>query len=231
MKSIQVLKAATCTSCIQTTSMWLCLPRTSSSELPSLMREMESDWHLHAKHVTKPPAVAPDVQALHCNQHQIPTMQFMRPSPCSYPTPCICRVFKQHVPILPSALSPEEEVLMLAALGFKPTTSIYVADTDIYGGKSRMVVFRSLYPNLATKESLISSSEIKPFLNLSYQLVALDFTVWTVVNEFAMTDSESQFSSLMKPTEHPNWQYLHAYNTKWIRASSRQVYTPREGGS
>jgi len=62
---------------------------------------------------------------------------------------------------------------MLAALGFKRKTSIYLAGADIYGGKSRMAALRSLYPKLATKESLLSSYEIEPFLNFSSQVIKL----------------------------------------------------------
>ncbi|KAI0518898.1 hypothetical protein KFK09_006335 [Dendrobium nobile] len=66
-------------------------------------------------------------------------------------------------------LTPEESVLMLAALGFKRKTKLYVAGADIYGGKSRLAALKSLYPNLATKESLLSPSEIEPFSNFSSQ--------------------------------------------------------------
>ncbi|KAJ6831678.1 uncharacterized protein M6B38_347905 [Iris pallida] len=94
-------------------------------------------------------------------------------------------------------LTPEESVLMLAALGFNRKTRIYIAGADIYGGKSRMAALKSLYPNLATKENLLTSSEIEPFQNFSSQLAALDFIVCTAADAFAMTDSGSQFSSLV----------------------------------
>lgn len=68
-------------------------------------------------------------------------------------------------------LTPEEAVLMLAALGFKRKTRVYIAGADIYGGKSRMAALKSLYPNLTTKESLLSSSEIEPFRNSSSQVM------------------------------------------------------------
>lgn len=60
---------------------------------------------------------------------------------------------------------------MLAALGFKRKTRLYLAGADIYRGKSRMAALRSLYPNLATKESLLSPSEIEPFRNFSSQVL------------------------------------------------------------
>ncbi|KAK4711459.1 hypothetical protein R3W88_005972 [Solanum pinnatisectum] len=94
-------------------------------------------------------------------------------------------------------LMPEETVLMLAALGFNRQTRIYLAGAHIYGGKSRLASLTTLYPNLVTKESLLSSSEIEPFMNFSSQLAALDFIVCTAADVFAMTDSGSQFSSLV----------------------------------
>ncbi|KAB2081873.1 hypothetical protein ES319_A05G160800v1 [Gossypium barbadense] len=62
-------------------------------------------------------------------------------------------------------LTPEEAALVLAALGFKPETYIYLAGSHIYGGSSRMQPFTSLYPNLVTKETLLTSSELAPFKN------------------------------------------------------------------
>ncbi|XP_077211500.1 O-fucosyltransferase 2-like [Tasmannia lanceolata] len=94
-------------------------------------------------------------------------------------------------------LTPEEAVLMLAALGFNRKTHIYLASAHIYGGKSRMAALSSLYPNLVTKENLLSSSEIEPFLNFSSQLAALDFIGCAAADAFAITDSGSQLSSLV----------------------------------
>lgn len=94
-------------------------------------------------------------------------------------------------------LTPEEAVLMLAGLGFNRKTHIFLAGAHIYGGQSRLAALTSLYPNLVTKENLLSSSEIKPFLNFSSQLAALDFIVCTAADVFAMTDSGSQLSSLV----------------------------------
>ncbi|KAL8136918.1 hypothetical protein V2J09_002919 [Rumex salicifolius] len=93
-------------------------------------------------------------------------------------------------------LTPEEAVLMLAALGFNRNTHIFLAGAQIYGGSSRLASLTKLYPNLVTKESLLSPSEIKPFLNFSSQLAALDFIGCTAANGFAMTDSGSQLSTL-----------------------------------
>ncbi|XP_020587200.1 uncharacterized protein At1g04910 isoform X2 [Phalaenopsis equestris] len=94
-------------------------------------------------------------------------------------------------------LTPEEAALMLSALGFKPKTYIYLAGSDIYGGRSRMLPFATLYPNLVTKEDLLTPSELAPFRNFSSQLAALDFIACAAADVFAMTDSGSQLSSLV----------------------------------
>ncbi|XWS12882.1 hypothetical protein CRYUN_Cryun37aG0128200 [Craigia yunnanensis] len=94
-------------------------------------------------------------------------------------------------------LTPEEAILMLAALGFNRKTHIYVAGAQIYGGKARLAALTSLYPNLVTKENLLSPKELEPFTNFSSQLAALDFIACTAADAFAMTDSGSQLSSLV----------------------------------
>ncbi|GKC05386.1 GDP-fucose protein O-fucosyltransferase [Tanacetum coccineum] len=94
-------------------------------------------------------------------------------------------------------LMPEETVLMLAGLGFKRETRIFLAGSHIYGGKSRLNALMTLFPNMVTKEDLLSSSEIQPFLNYSSQLAALDFITSIASDVFAMTDSGSQLSSLV----------------------------------
>ncbi|XP_050367724.1 O-fucosyltransferase 15 [Argentina anserina] len=94
-------------------------------------------------------------------------------------------------------LSPEEAVLMLAALGFKRKTHIFVAGSQIYGGRSRMIALTSLYPKLVTKENLLTPAELEPFKNFKSQLAALDFIGCTAADAFAMTDSGSQLSSLV----------------------------------
>lgn len=94
-------------------------------------------------------------------------------------------------------LTPEEAGLVLSAIGFKRGTYIYLAGSQIYGGQSRMHPFTSLYPNLVTKEKLLSPSELAPFMNFSSQLAALDFIACATADVFAMTDSGSQLSSLV----------------------------------
>ncbi|XP_057536907.1 O-fucosyltransferase 8 isoform X2 [Amaranthus tricolor] len=94
-------------------------------------------------------------------------------------------------------LTPEEAGLLLAGLGLERDTYIYLAGSQIYGGKTRMDPFTSLYPNLVTKEDLLTPSELEPFRNFSSQLAALDFIACATADVFAMTDSGSQLSSLV----------------------------------
>ncbi|GAV89009.1 O-FucT domain-containing protein [Cephalotus follicularis] len=143
--------------------------------------------------------------------------------------PLLLERLKQLKPISPEELrklgkcplTPEEAALVLAAVGFKRGTYIYLAGSQIYGGKSRMHPFTSLYPNLVTKETLLTPRELEPLRNFSSQLAALDFIACATADVFAMTDSGSQLSSLVSgfrtyyggghaPTLRPNKKRLAA---------------------
>ncbi|VAI89990.1 unnamed protein product [Triticum turgidum subsp. durum] len=112
-------------------------------------------------------------------------------------------------------LTPEEAGLILAALGYDRGTFIYVAGSQIYGGATRLRPLTRLYPNLVTKEDILSSDELAPLKNFSSRLAALDFIACASSDVFAVTDSGSQLSSLVSghrvyhgrgraPTLHPN---------------------------
>ncbi|XP_038691712.1 O-fucosyltransferase 8 isoform X4 [Tripterygium wilfordii] len=94
-------------------------------------------------------------------------------------------------------LTPEEAALVLAGLSLRRGTYIYMAGSQIYGGESKMHPFTSLYPNVVTKETLLTPSELAPFKNFSSQLAALDFIACASADVFAMTDSGSQLASLV----------------------------------
>lgn len=70
-------------------------------------------------------------------------------------------------------LTPEEAALVLAGLGFSSGAYIYLAGSQIYGGKSRMRPVINLYPNIVTKEDLLSPTELAPFRNFSSQVIRL----------------------------------------------------------
>ncbi|CAN6198153.1 unnamed protein product [Urochloa humidicola] len=116
-------------------------------------------------------------------------------------------------------LAPEEAVLMLAAIGFKRSTNIYIAGAEIYGGKHRMAAISRLYPSLVTKETLLSPSELEPFRNFSSQLSALDFIACAAADAFAMTDPGSQFSSLVQGYR----MYYGGGNLPTIRPNKRRL--------
>lgn len=62
---------------------------------------------------------------------------------------------------------------MLAGLGFNRRTHMYLAGAHIYGGNSRLSALTTLFPNLVTKENLLSSTEIEPFRDFSSQVIVL----------------------------------------------------------
>lgn len=112
-------------------------------------------------------------------------------------------------------LTPEEAGLILSALGYDHRTFMYVAGSQIYGGAARLSPLTRLYPNLVTKEDILSSDELAPLRNFSSRLAALDFIACASSDVFAVTDSGSQLSSLVSgyrvyhgrgraPTLHPN---------------------------
>ncbi|KAF3431637.1 hypothetical protein FNV43_RR26368 [Rhamnella rubrinervis] len=74
-------------------------------------------------------------------------------------------------------LTPEETALALRALDIDPHIQIYIAAGDIYGGERRMTPLRLAFPHFVKKESLLDPSELKPFLNHSNQMAALDYIV------------------------------------------------------
>lgn len=116
-------------------------------------------------------------------------------------------------------LAPEEAALILAALGFKSGTYIYLAGSDVYGGKSRMQPFTSLYPNLVTKEDLLTPDELDAFRNFSSQMAALDFIACATADVFAMTDSGSQLSSLVSGFR----TYFGGGNASTLRPNKKRI--------
>jgi hypothetical protein len=64
-------------------------------------------------------------------------------------------------------LTPEEAGLILSALGYDHRTFMYVAGSQIYGGATRLRPLTRLYPNLVTKEDILSSDELAPLKNFS----------------------------------------------------------------
>lgn len=94
-------------------------------------------------------------------------------------------------------LLPEEGFLIFAALGFKRATRIYFAGAHMQSGDAKMTRIKFLYPNLVTKDDLLTVEELEPFRNHSSQLAVLDHLACTSADVFVTTDSSSQLSSLV----------------------------------
>ncbi|GFY94078.1 O-fucosyltransferase family protein [Actinidia rufa] len=56
-------------------------------------------------------------------------------------------------------LTPEKNVLLLAALGFDSSTRLYLASHKVYGGEARISTLRKLFPLMEEKKSLASAEE------------------------------------------------------------------------
>ncbi|KAF9612185.1 hypothetical protein IFM89_038443 [Coptis chinensis] len=74
-------------------------------------------------------------------------------------------------------LTPKEVGIFLQALGYPPSTLIYIAAGEIYGGETRLSQLRFYFPNLVFKESIATVNELKEFANHASQTAALDYIV------------------------------------------------------
>ncbi|XP_017422506.1 O-fucosyltransferase 38 isoform X1 [Vigna angularis] len=74
-------------------------------------------------------------------------------------------------------LTPKEVGIFLHALGYPPSTPIYIAAGEIYGGNTHLSELSSRFPNLIFKESLATPEELKDFTNHASQTAALDYII------------------------------------------------------
>ncbi|KAJ0010080.1 hypothetical protein Pint_33736 [Pistacia integerrima] len=74
-------------------------------------------------------------------------------------------------------LTPEEVGLMLRALGFGSDAHLYVASGEVYGGEETLAPLKAMFPNLHSKETLASKTELEMFSSFSSRMAALDFIV------------------------------------------------------
>ncbi|KAI4317113.1 hypothetical protein L6164_025016 [Bauhinia variegata] len=82
-------------------------------------------------------------------------------------------------------LTPKEVGIFLQALGFPPSTLIYIAAGDIYGGNTHLSELSSRFSNLVFKESLATPEELKAFTNHASQWAALDYIISVESDVFA----------------------------------------------
>ncbi|KAL1553269.1 O-fucosyltransferase 38, variant 2 [Salvia divinorum] len=72
-------------------------------------------------------------------------------------------------------LTPKEVGIFLKALGYPPSTLIYLAAGEIYGGDTHLSELTSRFPNIVSEEMLASTEELKDFSN--HASAALDYIV------------------------------------------------------
>ncbi|XP_059624456.1 O-fucosyltransferase 38 isoform X1 [Cornus florida] len=74
-------------------------------------------------------------------------------------------------------LTPKEVGIFLQALGYPPSTLIYIAAGEIYGGNTHLSELTSRFPNVVSKESLATKEELKTFIKHASQTAALDYII------------------------------------------------------
>ncbi|KAI3462379.1 hypothetical protein Pfo_019042 [Paulownia fortunei] len=74
-------------------------------------------------------------------------------------------------------LTPKEVGIFFQALGYPPSTLIYIAAGEIYGGDKHLSELTSRFPNLVIKEMLATPEELKTFSNHASQTAALDYII------------------------------------------------------
>ncbi|XP_027076477.1 O-fucosyltransferase 38 [Coffea arabica] len=74
-------------------------------------------------------------------------------------------------------LTPKEVGIFLQALGYPPSTLIYIAAGEIYGGSVHLSELTSRFPNIVYKEALASKGELQAFSHHASQSAALDYII------------------------------------------------------
>ncbi|XP_057496932.1 O-fucosyltransferase 38 isoform X1 [Actinidia eriantha] len=74
-------------------------------------------------------------------------------------------------------LTPKEVGIFLQAHGYNPSTLIYIAAGEIYGGNTHLSELTSLFPNVVFKETIATRGELKAFANHASQTAALDYII------------------------------------------------------
>lgn len=74
-------------------------------------------------------------------------------------------------------LTPKEVGIFIQALGYPPSTLLYIAAGEIYGGERRLSELKMRFPNVVFKEILATQEELEEFSNHASQTAAIDYII------------------------------------------------------
>nr|GEV44212.1 O-fucosyltransferase 38 [Tanacetum cinerariifolium] len=86
-------------------------------------------------------------------------------------------------------LTPKEVGVFLQALGYPPSTVVYIAAGEIYGGKTHLSELTSRFPNVLFKEMVATEEELRVYSNHASQTAALDYIISLESDVFVPTHS------------------------------------------
>ncbi|KAG0623720.1 hypothetical protein M758_3G196200 [Ceratodon purpureus] len=115
-------------------------------------------------------------------------------------------------------LTPVEVGMMLRGMGFRNTTPIFLAAGKIYKGEESMEPLRRMFPYLQTKETLLSSEELKQFKGFSSRLAAMDYSV-CLHSEVFVTTQGGNFPQILMGHR----RFLNKGHSKTINPDKRRL--------